>query len=338
MGFRNYLGKRIALSIVTLFGVVLAVFLMTRVLPGDPVSVKAGQYADEEARAEISRQMGLDKPLYVQFTTYLNNALHGDLGESTRSGQPVRQDIQGRLPATLELALYALLLAALIGIPLGIYAALHKGTRRDAVIQQIAIFSAATPVFWLGLVVIFLLYHKWGAFPAPVGRLSTGVEPPRHITGLYTVDSVFTANWTTFKDAAAHLALPVLTLAFVVMSSFIKMARSSMITVLGSDYVLAARSLGLTNREIVFQDALKNAMVQLLTVTGIVLGYLIAGNVLVESLFAWPGLGYYAWTALTGSDYDAIQGFVLVIAVIYVVLNLVIDVAYTLIDPRIRLS
>ena len=338
MGFRRYLLKRLALSAITLFGVIVAVFLMTRVLPGDPASVKGGQYANEEAKAEIRRQMGLDKPLAVQFTTYLGNALQGDLGESSRSGRPVREDIANRLPATLELAIFSLLLAGLIGVPLGIYAALHRGSRRDAVIQQVAIFSAATPVFWLGLVAIYLLYHRWGIFPAPVGRLSITVDAPRDITGLFTIDALLTLNWTAFSDAVSHLALPVLTLGFVVMSSFIKMARSSMITVLASDYVLAARSLGLTNGEIIRQDALKNAMIQLLTVAGIVLGYLLAGNVLVESLFAWPGLGFYAWTALTGSDYDAIQGFVLVIAIIYVALNLVVDLAYTVIDPRIRLS
>jgi peptide/nickel transport system permease protein len=338
MGFRRYLLKRLALSVLTLFGVVLAVFVMTRVLPGDPASVKGGQYANAEAKAEIRRQMGLDKPLVVQFTTYLGNAVRGDLGESARSGRPVREDIAGRLPATLELALYSLLFAAIVGIPLGMYAAVHRGSRRDAAIQQLAIFSAAMPVFWLGLVAIYLLYHHWNIAPAPVGRLSTSIDPPRDITGLYTIDALFTLNVAALRDAAGHLVLPVLTLGFIVMSSFIKMSRSAMVTVLASDYVLAARSLGLGNREILWQDALKNGMIQLLTVAGIVLGYLLAGNVLVESLFAWPGLGFYAWTALTGSDYDAIQGFVLVIAVIYVVLNLAVDIAYTVIDPRIRLA
>jgi peptide/nickel transport system permease protein len=311
---------------------------MTRVLPGDPVSVKAGQYATPEVKAAIRKELGLDQPLPTQLATYLGNVLRGDLGDSTRSGHPVRDDIARRFPATIELAIYSLLFAGTIGIPLGIYAALHRGTRRDATIQQLAIFSAATPVFWFGLVLIYLFYARWDIAPPPVGQLDTDVAPPRQITHLITVDALLTLNWAAFTNAVAHLMLPTLTLGFVVMSPFLKMARSAMIGVLESDYVLAARSLGLTNREIIRQDALKNVMVQLLTVGGIVLGYLLAGNVLVETIFAWPGIGFYAWTALTGSDYDAIQGFVLVVAVVYVFLNLTIDLAYTLIDPRIRLA
>lgn len=338
MSLRRYLARRLLLTAITLFGVIVAVFFMTRVLPGDPAAVKAGGRANQEVLDEIRRQMGLNDPLLVQLGRYLGNVVQGDLGESQRSGQPVRDDLFQRFPATLELALAALIVGATIGIPLGIYGALHRGTRRDAAIQQISIFSAATPVFWFGLVLIYLFYARWEIAPPPVGRLDTHVDAPRDITGLYTFDALVTGNWEAFSNALAHLVLPTVTLGFIVMSPFIKMARSSMITVLGSDYVLAAKSLGLSNREIVWQDALKNAMISLLTVGGIVLGYLLAGNVLVETIFAWPGMGYYAWNALTGSDYDAIQGFVLVVAIIYVFLNLVIDIAYTFIDPRIRLA
>lgn len=338
MSIRRYLVRRLALTAVTLLGVVVAVFLMTRVLPGDPVSVKAGQYATPEVKAAIRKELGLDKPLPTQLLTYLGDVVRGDLGDSTRSGHPVREDIARRLPATIELAIYSLLLGGGVGIPLGIYGALHRDTRRDAAIRQVVVFSAATPVFWFGLVLNYLFYARWQIAPPPVGRLDTDVAPPTEITGLYTVDALLSLNGTAFTNAAAHLILPTVTLGFVVLSPFVKMARSSMIGVLDSDYVLAARGLGLTNREIIRQDALKNVMVQLLTVGGIVLGYLLAGNVLVETIFAWPGLGFYAWTALTGSDYDAIQGFVLVVAVIYVFLNLAIDLAYTLVDPRIRLA
>lgn len=338
MSFGRYILRRLGLTVITLLGVIIVVFLMARVLPGDPVTVRAGQYATPEVKAQLRHQMGLDKPLPQQLITYIGNAVRGDLGESTRSGHTVRQDIEQRLPATIELALVSLLVAAGLGIPLGIEAALHHGSKRDAAIQQLAIFSAATPAFWLGLVLIYLFYARWNIVPAPVGQLSTNIDPPRAITHLLLVDSLITLNWTAFKDAAGHLLLPVVTLSFIVMSPFIKMARTSMLNVLGSDYITAARSLGLSDHEIIRQDALKNVLVQLLTVSGIVLGYLLAGNVLVETIFAWPGLGFYAWNALTGSDYDAIQGFVLVVAVIYVFLNFVIDLAYTLIDPRIRLA
>lgn len=338
LSLRLYILRRFGLTAITLLGVVVAVFLMARVLPGDPVTVRAGQYATPEIKAQLRAQMGLDKPLPQQLVDYVVNVVQGDLGESTRSGHAVREDIGQRLPATIELALVSLLVAGGLGIPLGIYAALHHGSKRDAAIQQIAIFSAATPVFWLGLVLIYLFYARWNVIPAPVGQLSNNIEPPRTLTHLLLVDSLLTLNWTTFKDAAGHLMLPVITLSFVVMSPFIKMARTSMLGVLGSDYITAARSLGMSDREIIRQDALKNVLVQLLTIGGIVLGYLLAGNVLVETIFSWPGLGFYAWNALTGSDYDAIQGFVLVVAVIYVLLNFFVDLAYTLIDPRIRLA
>ena len=334
----RYLARRFALSIMTLLGVIVAVIVMTHVLPGDPVSVKAGTYATAEVRATITHQMGLDRPLSVQLWRYVGNVLHGDLGQSTRSGHSVRADLVNRLPATVELALASLLIGGGIGIPLGIWAALAQGGRRDAFIRQVSIVSAATPAFWLGLVLIYLFYVRFHIAPAPVGRLSTNLTAPRHLTGLYTFDALITGNWAVLRSTAGHLALPAVTLAFVVMSPFIKMARSSMITVLGSDYVLAAKSLGFSDREIVWRDALKNALISLLTVSGIVLGYLLAGNVLVETIFAWPGIGFYAWNALTGSDYDAIQGFVLTVAIIYVILNLAIDLAYTFIDPRIRLA
>ena len=338
MTLGRYLARRLALTVVTLLGVIIVVFLMTRVLPGDPVAVKAGNYATPKVKAAIRKELGLDKSLPIQLVTYVGNVLRGDLGQSTRSGHSVGSDLVNRLPATAELALASLLVGGLLGIPLGIWAALGRGTRRDAVIQQLSIFSAATPVFWFGLVLIYLFYARWHIAPPPVGRLDTDIHPPHHLTGLYTVDALVTGNWHALGNALGHLVLPTVALGFAVMSPFIKMARSSMITVLGSDYVLAAKSLGLSSREIVWQDALKNAMISLLTVTGIVLGYLLAGNVLVETIFAWPGIGYYAWNALTGSDYDAIQGFVLIVAIIYVFLNLAVDLAYTLIDPRIRLA
>ncbi|HEY7036517.1 MAG TPA: ABC transporter permease [Thermomicrobiales bacterium] len=338
MTLRRYLARRLALSVVTLLGVIVTVFVVTRVLPGDPVLVKAGAYATPEVRAAISKQLGLDKPFLVQLGDYVGNVVRGDLGESIRSGHPVRQDLSHRLPATIELALAALLFGGVLGIPLGIWAAVRRGSWLDGLIHQVAIVGAATPLFWFGLVLIYLFYHLWNIAPAPVGRLSTDVAPPQHLTGLYTIDALLTGNWTALRDALAHLVLPTLALGFVVMSPFIKMSRSAMLNVLGSDYVLAARSLGLSDREIVRQDALKNALVSLLTVAGIVLGYLLAGNVLVETIFSWPGIGYYAWNAITGSDYDAINGFVLVVAIIYVLLNLAIDIAYTLIDPRIRLG
>ncbi|MCC6790987.1 MAG: ABC transporter permease [Thermomicrobiales bacterium] len=323
---------------VTLIGVIVAVFVITRVLPGDPVAVKAGQRATPEVRAAITKELGLDRPLPIQLIDYIVNVFRGDLGESTRSGQPVLSDLTSRLPATIELGLASLLLAAGVGIPLGIVAALRRGTKIDAAIQQVTILGAAVPTFWFGLVLIYLLYHVWQIAPPPVGRLSTGIAAPPPMTRLYTVDALLAGDWQAFRNAVAHLALPAFALGFTVMSPFIKITRSAMLDIMRSEYVLAARSLGFSDPEIVWQDAVKNTLVSVLTVAGIVLGYLLAGNVLIETIFSWPGVGFYAWNALTGSDYDAIQGFVLVVAIIYVGLNLAIDVAYSLIDPRIRLG
>jgi peptide/nickel transport system permease protein len=337
-GFWFYLARRLGLAVITLLGAIVTVFVMTHVLPGNPAVVKAGAYATPEVLRSLEHEMGLDRPLPEQLGLYVWHALQGDLGVSTRSGHPVAVDLVQRLPATGELALYSLLLAVLVGVPLGVLAAVREGGWFDRVVQQLAILGASAPLFWLGIVLIFFLYVEWGIAPAPVGRLDTGVAAPAGVTGLYTVDALLELNWRALGSAAAHLVLPVLTLGFVIMAPLIKMSRAAMSSVLGSDFIQAAYSFGLPQRTVVWGDALKNSMLSLLTVIGIVLGYVMAGNVIVEALFAWPGIGLYAFNGITGRDYDAIQGFVLLVAAMYVIVNLVIDVLYMLIDPRVRLG
>jgi peptide/nickel transport system permease protein len=336
--FWIYLARRLGLAVITLIGAIVAVFVMTHVLPGNPALVKAGVYSTPEVLKALEHEMGLDRPLPEQLAVYVLHALRGDLGVSTRSGHPVAADLVQRLPATAELALYSVLLAVLIGVPLGITAAVREGGWFDRVVQQLAILGASAPLFWLGIVLIFLLYVKLGVAPAPVGRLDTGVQPPPAVTGLYTIDAALGFNAAALASAAGHLVLPVLTLGFVLMAPLIKMSRASMSTILRADFIQAAASFGLPQRTVVWGDGLKNAMMGLLTVVGIVLGYVMAGNVIVEALFAWPGIGLYAWNGITGRDYDAIQGFILLVAATYVVVNLVIDVLYMLIDPRVRLG
>jgi peptide/nickel transport system permease protein len=333
-----YLGRRLVLAAITLLGAIVAVFVITHVLPGNPAVVKAGAHATPDVLRALEREMGLDRPLPEQLVGYVARVLRGDLGVSTRTGHPVAADLMQRVPATAELAMYGFFLAIGLGVPIGVLAAVRSGGWFDRLAQLVAILGASTPLFWLGIVLIFFLYVKLGIAPAPVGRLDTGVEAPSTLTGLYTVDSLLTLNWHTLTSSAGHLVLPVVTLAFVIMAPLIKMSRAAMSSVLSADFIQAAYSFGLPERTIVWGDALRNTIISLLTVIGIVLGYLMAGNVIVETLFAWPGVGLYAWNALTGRDYDAIQGFVLLVAAVYVVVNLAIDMLYMLIDPRIRLG
>jgi peptide/nickel transport system permease protein len=311
---------------------------MTRVLPGDPAAVIAGTNATPGTLRALRHEMGLDRPLPVQLGSYIVDVLHGNLGVSTQTGHPVLQDVLQRLPATIELSLYSLLLALLIGIPLGVLAAARRGGWIDRVAQPIAVLGASTPLFWLGVVLIFIFYVQLGIAPEPVGRLSTGVNPPPAITGLYTIDSLLTLHGGALASAIGHLVLPVLALGFVILAPLIKMSRAAMLTVLDADFIQADYSFGLSERQIVWRDALKNTMISLLTVFGIVLGYLLAGNVIVERIFAWPGIGLYAWDGINSSDYMAIQGFVLVVAIIYVLVNLAVDILYMVIDPRVRLA
>lgn len=237
MRLRLYIARRLGLAAVTLLGVILTVFVMTRILPGDPALVMAGGHATPAVLRAMRKEMGLDQPLPVQFLNYLGNVLHGDLGTSTSTNHPVLRDLLQRLPATAELSLYGLLLAILIGIPLGITAALYRDRWFDKIIQQIAVLGASMPLFWLGIVLIFVFYVKFGIAPEPVGRLGTNVQAPRTITGFYTIDSLLTLNHRAFASAVGHLVLPVVALGFVLMAPLVKMTRDAMSGVLASDFI-----------------------------------------------------------------------------------------------------
>jgi len=332
----RFIARRVGLGVVTLLGVLVLVFLLTHYLPGNPALVKAGSYADPRAIAAMEHQMGLDRPLQVQFQDYLAGILHLNLGTSFNTGQPVVSDLRVRLPATMELALWSTIVAVLIGVPFGVWAGLRPGSARDVVVSGVAIFGTSLPLFWLGLIVLFFFYAVLKVVPAPDGRLSPFVSPPTTLTGLYSIDSILTGNWGTFLDAVAHLFMPVLTLAVVEIAPILKIARSATIDVMQTDYIRTARALGLSEWQIIRQDLLRNVGVRLLTVVGIVLGYLLGGSVLVERIFNWPGIGLYAWNAMLSNDLAAVQGFILLVAVTYTVLNLVIDVLYAYVDPRIR--
>ena len=338
MHLRRFLLKRFFLSIVTLFGALVVVFIMTHILPGNPAKYRAGAFAPPEAVEEIEKEMGLDKPLIVQFGSYLNRLVHGDLGTSWSTRRPVTEDLVQRLPATLELAITSFLIAVLIALPLGIIVAVKKNTFVDHVTRVITTLSSSIAIFWLGTMLIYIMYYKLRLAAAPTGRLDIGLSPPESITGFFMLDSILSGNMETLRSSLNHIILPALTLAFPVVAIIAKTARTSMLEIMQRDYVRTASALGMGRWRVVVSDALQNALVPVVTILALVFGFLMAGNVIVEMLFAWPGIGNYAWNALMTKDFDAVQGFMLFIAAGYIILNLLADVLYGFIDPRIRLG
>jgi peptide/nickel transport system permease protein len=334
----RYVLRRLALGLLTLWLVTIAVFAITNILPGNPAEVRLGPLASKPALAAEEHRMGLDRPLPERYWTFVSGAVHGDLGTSFKTERPVASDLGDRLPATLELALTATVIALGIGVPFGFLAAVRRNSAIDHVARNVAGVAGAMPIFWLGIMLVFVFSYKLGWTPGTVGRWPITADPPPNVTGLLTIDSLLAGDLDGFFTALQYLALPALTLAIIELAPIIKMSRSAMLEVLGTDYVRTSRALGFSGRQIFFGDALRNALIPVLTLIGIVLGYLVAGNVIVEQLFSWPGIGRYAYSAVTSNDFNAIQGFILLVAVIYVVINLVIDLLYAVIDPRIRLG
>ncbi|TFF27090.1 ABC transporter permease [Jiella endophytica] len=326
---------RIALSLPTIFGVIVISFLLTRALPGDPAAYFAGPTATPESIAEIRHSLGLDRSLPVQFLAYLQDLATGDLGRSISTGQSVLSDLLTRLPASLELTFLALLISLLVAIPAGILAA----TRPDGIVDQATRFlvtaGVSLPTFFTGLLLLFIFYFKLGWAPSPLGRLDILYLPPPQLTGFYLVDSLLAGDFETFRAALAQLALPAITLALFTMAPIARMTRAAMIAALGSEYIRTARAAGLSRRKVLFVYALRNALLPVVTTLGMVFSFALGANVLVEKVFAWPGIGSYAVDALISSDYAAVQGFVLTMALLFVTLNLLIDILYTLLDPRI---
>ena len=337
MGLGRYVATRALLVLPTLFGVTLITFTLTYLLPGNPALVKAGPLATPEHIREMERQMGLDRPVPVQYWRYLSGVLRGDFGESATTGRPVLTDFLQRVPATLELTLASMLIAIGVGIPLGVLAAVRRDGPLDHVSRLLGVGGVAMPTFWTGLLAVYVFFYHLGVAPPPLGRLSPGVTAPSALTGLYTVDALLGGSWRALGSALHQLMLPALTLGFSVMAPVTRMVRATMLEILESDYVKAAWAAGLPRRTIVYGDALRNCMIPVITLIGVVFGFLMAGNVVVEIVFAWPGIGNYAVTSLLTKDAAPIQGFVLFVAVVYVLINFTVDVVYGLVDPRIRL-
>jgi peptide/nickel transport system permease protein len=328
--------RRLALLVPTLFGVSVIGFLLTYLLPGNPALVKAGPMATPQYVAEMKHRMGLDQPLYVQYSRYVTDLLHGNLGESSSTGRPVLTDFMQRLPATLELTMASLLIVVLLGVPMGVLCAVHRDTFIDHLGRIFSVAGVAMPSFWTGLILIYVFFYLLGIAPAPLGRLGPGISPPVTITGLYSVDSLVSGNWRAFESSLAHLALPSLTLAISVMAPLARMVRAGMLEILETDYIKAAWTFGLPRGLVIYGDALRNLVVPVITALGVVFGFLMAGNAVVESVFGWPGIGNYAVKALTLKDSGPIQTFVLFVALACILVNLLVDLVYSFADPRIR--
>jgi peptide/nickel transport system permease protein len=286
--------------------------------------------------AEMKHKMGLDQPLHVQYGRYVTGLLHGDLGESSSTGRPVLTDFMQRLPATLELTVVSLLLALLLGIPMGVLCAIHRDTVIDHFGRVFSVAGVAMPSFWTGLILIYVFFYLLDIAPAPLGRLAPGISPPVTITGLYTVDSLVGGDWHALESSLAHLALPSLTLAISVMAPLARIVRAGMLEILETDYIKAAWAFGLPRGLVIYGDALGNAIIPMITALGVVFGFLMAGNAVIESVFGWPGIGNYAVKALILKDSAPIQSFVLFVALVCILVNLLVDLLYGLADPRVR--
>src|SRR5258707_11207386 len=330
--------KRLLFAIPSLIGVVIVTFLLTRALPGDPAAYFAGPAATKEAIQEIRVKLGLDKSLPVQFVRYVNDLVHGDLGNSLTTGQPVVAEIKSRLPASAELTLLGLIVSVAIAIPLGILAAVRQGSFVDHACRIVTTAGVSLPVFFTGLILVYVFYYLLGWAPAPLGRLDVFYSAPPQVTGFYLIDSLIARDFEGFRAAPAQLALPAFTLGIFSLAPIARMTRASMLAVLGSDFVRTAKASGLTSYTVIITYAFRNAMLPVITTLGMVFSFLLGANVLVEKVFAWPGIGSYAVEALLASDFAPVQGFVLTMAVMYVSLNLIIDVLYGVIDPRVRME
>jgi len=330
--------KRLLMAVPSLVGVVIVTFLLTRALPGDPAAYFAGPAATKEAIEQIRVSLGLDKSLIVQFGRYLGDLARGDLGNSLTTGQPVGKEIRERLPASAELTLLGLVLSISIAVPLGILAATRPGSLIDHACRVLATAGVSLPVFFTGLILVYVFYYLLGWAPAPLGRLDVFYSPPPQVTGFYLIDSAIARDGEVFLASLKQLILPAATLGIFSLAPIARMTRASMLAVLASDFVRTARASGLAPYTVIVTYAFRNAMIPVVTTLGMVFSFLLGANVLVEKVFAWPGIGSFAVEALIASDFAPVQGFVLTMAVMYVALNLMIDILYGLIDPRVRIE
>lgn len=327
--------KRLLMMILVLFGVTIIVFFLSHVIPGDPARMMAGQRASQDTLISIRKQLGLDKPLIVQYFIYMKGLLSGDLGMSIRTQQPVISDLATYFPATLELVLYAFLIALVVGIPLGVLTSLKQNTITDYLGRIFCIGGVSIPAFWGGIILILIFYSKLNLLPSS-GRLSLGLAFNTQITGLITIDSLLTGNFEVFKDALRHLILPAIVLSYAQLATITRQVRSSMIEVLSEEYIKTARANGIKERFLIVSYALRNALVPTITVVGLSLGGLLGGAVVTETVFNWPGMGKYVVDSIAFLDFQSIMGFTIIVVIGYVLINLAVDILYMILNPQTR--
>ena len=330
----NYIGRRLLQLIPVLLGMSFIVFLIIRAIPGDPAQVILGQQATEEARQALREKLGLDNPWYIQYFDYIKGILTGDLGESLRTKKPIADEIWPYLAATIELAIFAMILAVIIGMNAGIISAWFQNSWFDYMAMVFALVGVSIPIFWLGLMEQWLFSVELGWLPAS-GRADVR-DPIEPITHLYLIDTLIQGRFDQFITVIKYLILPGIALATIPTAIIARMTRSSMLEVMRSDYIRTARAKGQKMGTVIYKHALKNALIPVLTVIGLQMGMLLGGAILTETIFSWPGIGRYIYEAIGYRDYPVIQSGILVVAFMFVMINLIVDILYTLIDKRIK--
>ncbi len=336
----DYILKRLMMAVFVLLSVSIVTFIIARVVPSNPAAAWVGSHPTKEQIEKATIELGLDKPLYVQYLRYMEGIVNGDLGTSVTTRQPILTDIKTFLPATLELVLAGMLIAVVIGIPLGVLSGANKGSWLDHLTRLISIAGVSMPAFLLGLLLQLLFFRQLDLLPLGA-RLSTEVSlsnPIETITGMYLVDSALTGNWVAFRDASWHIILPAIALATYPIGLAIRMTRSTIIEVLNEKYIQAARISGIEERTVLFVLALKNAIVPTLNALGLAFVYSLTGAILIEIIFSWPGLGNYVTNAVLSVDFPVIVSVTLIMTVIYIFINLLLDIVQAMIDPRVTLQ
>ncbi|MBP8974053.1 MAG: ABC transporter permease [Anaerolineae bacterium] len=337
MSLYQFLARRLLLMIPLLIGISLVAFIISNAIPADPTAANLGERAaaDPEIVATFREKWGLDEPLHVQYLTYLSNLFKGDMGTSIRSRRPVSEELGRFLPATIELATFGILVSLVMGVLFGIISAVWRNRPIDFIVRILSLIGVSAPVFWLALIGLIVLYLRWDVVPGP-GRLDAKLRPPPGVTGLYTVDSLLAGDWRTLRDALEHLILPSLVLGAYSAGLITRITRSSMLEVLSMEYMTTARSKGLREWTVITRHGLRNALMPVVTIIGLSYGNLLSGAVLTETIFAWEGIGRYAYNAARTLDFPVLMGVSMLIAIIFVLMNLIVDILYYWLDPRLR--
>lgn len=315
----------------------LLTFTISHVIPGDPIRATLGPYPSAEAIQELKKKWGMDRPIYIQYFRYMENLLKGDLGTSFQTSRAVKEDLMQYFPATFELTIVSLIFALVLGIPLGIIAATKRDQWIDHGTRVFSLIGVSMPIFWLGLILLLLFYFRLGLFPAG-GRLSPSLSPPGGLTGFYLLDSLLTMNWRVFWNCLWHILMPAICLSLANVGVISRMTRSSMLDILHQDFIRTAEAKGLPRRLVIYKHALRNAMIPVITIIGVMFGRLIAGAVLTETIFSWPGMGLYTVQSILYLDFQPIMGFTMLVSFFYVSVNLGADILYGLVDPRVVLG